>query len=151
MFSVIISVFLESAPSVFTMSGTSTDSVHLESVVSVVEITRELYGYLLRNSINKKDSGKELNSILTHMSKYFPFGGDFVQKQSMEVEQQMLKLNTLYCELVSCWILSFSNRKDKSKAKTDSVTLDKSMKTQVDRVCGWLSSMLNGTVSIRLV
>ncbi|TIB79485.1 hypothetical protein E3Q23_00122, partial [Wallemia mellicola] len=148
MFSVIISVFLESAPSVFTMSGTSTDSVHLESVVSVVEITRELYGYLLRNSINKVDSGKELNNILTHMSKYFPFGGDFVQKQTLEIEQQMLKLNTLYCELVSCWILSkFSNSKDNSKAKTDSINWEKGMKTQVDRVCSWLSSMLNGTMT----
>lgn len=72
------------------MSNSSVDSLHLESVSSVIEITRELYGFLLRKSRINNDIEKELGVILLHMSKYFPFGGDFIQKQSLEVSNKIL-------------------------------------------------------------
>lgn len=130
------------------MSNSPPDSIHLDSITSVVEISRELYGYLLRNCTEEHKIEKELSIILTHMSKYFPFGGDFVQKQAMEVEQQMLKLNVLYCELVSCLLLSKSSREDvRSGANKHENKLDKNIEVQMNNVCEWLSSMLSGNVS----
>ncbi|TIA82131.1 hypothetical protein E3P89_01275 [Wallemia ichthyophaga] len=148
LFSVIVSVFLESAPSVFTMSNTPPDSIHLESITAVVEICRETYGYLLRNCSERHIIEKELSIILTHMSKYFPFGGDFLQKQAMEVDQYMLQLNVLYCELVSSLLLSQSSREGVSSgASKREQKLDKNIQVQMNNVCEWLSSMLSGNMT----
>lgn len=58
----------------------------------------------------------------------------------------MLQLNILYCELVSCLILSKTSSLN-NKGKKKDLKLENKLDIQMESVCKWLSLMLSGNVS----
>ena len=58
----------------------------------------------------------------------------------------MLQLNILYCELVSCLILSKTSSLN-NKGKKKDLKLENKLDIQMESVCNWLGLMLSGNVS----
>ncbi|KAH8110674.1 hypothetical protein DFH11DRAFT_1514092 [Phellopilus nigrolimitatus] len=101
---VLVSTFLDCAPSVFSPSQASPEA-ELELVLAILEISRCLYGRLLRDRNALRDTTHaaydELRTLLAHMTVYFPFGESRMIAQDLKIESVFQQLNLIYCELFS--------------------------------------------------
>ncbi|KAI5119061.1 hypothetical protein M0805_001520 [Coniferiporia weirii] len=101
---VLISTFLDCAPTVFSPSETSPEA-ELELVLAILEISRCLYGRLLRDGNATEDQKRvaqeELKALVGHMMVYFPFGENRMVVQDMKSEAMFQQMNLIYCELFS--------------------------------------------------
>ncbi|KAL5533670.1 hypothetical protein ACEPAG_130 [Sanghuangporus baumii] len=111
--SVLVSMFLDCAPSVFSPTQASPET-ELELIHALMMITRCLYGRLLRNSSvpsdQKEVTRKDLDAIVTHMSPYFPFGENRMFVSDIKNEAIFGQMNLIYCELFSLRSLDYGTR-----------------------------------------
>ncbi|THH10532.1 hypothetical protein EW145_g1260 [Phellinidium pouzarii] len=107
---VLVSTFLDCAPSVFSPTQTSPESDELELVLSLMEISRCLYGRLLRDGNATQDQKhavhEGLETLISYMMVYFPFGENRILAQDMKAETMFQQMNLIYCELFSLHSLS---------------------------------------------
>ncbi|PLW10121.1 hypothetical protein PCANC_08866 [Puccinia coronata f. sp. avenae] len=111
---VLLSLFLDTAPTAFQSelsstaasvtksSSTASVSPSLELVNCVVTCLHRLWQATMAAglSIETKDV-KSLDIILTKMSPYFVFGADDITAQGTELKRLLQHLNLMYCDLVS--------------------------------------------------
>ncbi|KAF8898661.1 hypothetical protein BD779DRAFT_1666462 [Infundibulicybe gibba] len=106
--STLISTFLDCAPTVFPPSSSPPDT-ELQLISTVAQILGVLYNGILQPSCSlgsKKNEVaiEDLESILGHMTPYFPFtpqGG-----HDIKAEQAFQDLNLIFCRLISLLILA---------------------------------------------
>ncbi|KAI0080104.1 hypothetical protein K474DRAFT_1727562 [Panus rudis PR-1116 ss-1] len=160
----LISVFLDSAPAVFSPSAGPPET-ELNMVLAAGEIARTLYGHLLQNGLENDHSfvaslKEDLSTFLTHMSPYFPFtpGGTLISRRDIKVEQSFQDLNLIYCELTSLLVLASpqqpspqgepqnpKTRANKNKKPATSNSANARITSlQVDRVKEYVIRLLHG-------
>jgi len=144
---VLLSAFLDSAPSAFSPASTSTASsssnntldIPLDTVVAVTEIARDLWRALLARQSAQiaaqagaaptkafNDISRGLEKLVGHMGAYFPFGSDELGRKTNGADGKLQNLNIAYCELVSLLFLTAqtsdapsSKRSSHSNAKSE--------------------------------
>ncbi|KAJ8521416.1 hypothetical protein ONZ45_g1840 [Pleurotus djamor] len=98
----LVSTFLDFAPSVFGPNGKPQET-DIKLVLAVANITRSLYSAIFRTTTTmaSKDVGSardDLRVLLSYMTPYFPFT---VPTRDVKVEDALLEMSLVYCELVS--------------------------------------------------
>ncbi|KAM6498183.1 hypothetical protein JOM56_006131 [Amanita muscaria] len=119
--SILVSTFLDSAPTVFSPSGSPSET-SLYLVLAVSQIAQTLYSTLLQRrsfpaSVKLMD---DLGALLGYMATYFPFKSN--SKSGIKVEQAFQELNVIFCQLVALQKFTTENKtseiaKDKQKSK----------------------------------
>ncbi|KAH9825234.1 hypothetical protein DFH28DRAFT_20228 [Melampsora americana] len=136
---VLLSIFLDSAPTAFHSEMASHEAIplaskepstHLGLVWCVGRILCDLWraSVTSNSNINPTDS-KNLAHIMEKMSTYFIFGADELNSKNTKTTQLLQDLNLVYCELVSFLVLS--------SKKTDTKLL-----IQLERVASYISQLL---------
>ncbi|CAK5281783.1 unnamed protein product [Mycena citricolor] len=138
--SIIISTFLDCAPSVFSPNG-GVEETELALVESVVEIAKQLYSKLLQSKELDSEavfnSHQDLKAFLGYITPYFPF--QTFGARDIKVEQSLQRLNLMYCELSS--LLLLSSRHQPSRRGKRAVD---PLQGQVERVGDFVTSLLRG-------
>ncbi|KAF9206182.1 hypothetical protein BGZ49_002887 [Haplosporangium sp. Z 27] len=140
----LLSVWLDTAPTVFASSTTT----HANHALTIVHLVLKIWGILWRAALarpkKKKgiDSEEEqeleneserwldeyLQSLLKHVLIYFPFGKDSVGVIDTKVAALLQEMNTTYCELTSLFLLESGvgriRRVHKHNIKKSSQSLD---------------------------
>ncbi|KAG0145987.1 hypothetical protein CROQUDRAFT_93172 [Cronartium quercuum f. sp. fusiforme G11] len=139
MYPVLLSTFLDSAPTAFqsefysqglTPSASKAPNTHLELVWCVGSILCDLWrASVTSNSHIGPADSKNLAHIMEKMSTYFIFGADELTSRDIKTTQLLQDLNLIYSELVSFLVLSMKNP-------------DRKLLTQLDRVASYISQLL---------
>ncbi|KAG6845775.1 hypothetical protein H0H87_003829 [Tephrocybe sp. NHM501043] len=149
----LIATFLDCAPSVFTPSGSPSET-QVQLVLAVGRIVRTLYGVILQPSISLKSNNSasdDLAAILGYMTLYFPF--NVSGSRDVKVEQAFQDLNLIFCELTSLLVLittaeaSRPMRRGKSRQMNNLATgnkLKNSLTIQTQRVSDYILQLLGG-------
>ncbi|KAN0123950.1 hypothetical protein V8E52_002440 [Russula decolorans] len=139
----LLSNFLDSAPSVFTPSS-GPDPTELGIVSAVADIYRNLYGPLLQSSKPSSNTGfllDNLQVILGRMAPYFPFLLSPLARRDIQIEQALQNLNIVFCELTSLLILAYTTRHTSSStSKSD----DNPIPIQISQVKDYVARLLSG-------
>ncbi|KAF7347752.1 Testis-expressed sequence 10 protein [Mycena venus] len=142
--STLVSTFLDCAPSVFSPNG-NVDETQAKLIVAGAEITRHLYGAILRSeqdSDRRSTACADLKSILGYMAPYFPF--KLSGAREIKAEQIFQALNLIFCELTSLLVLtSESAPHRRGKQATQGVSKD-SLHLQTERVSEHVVHLLKG-------
>ncbi|KAH9966572.1 hypothetical protein BC827DRAFT_1124143 [Russula dissimulans] len=139
---VLLSNFLDSAPSVF-MPSSAPLHTELGIVCAVADIYRNLYGALLQSAKTDSNAGFLLDSlqvILERMAPYFPFLPSPLVRR--DIEQALQDLNVIYCELTSLIILAYTTR-DVILSNTKRRD-GRSLRIQISQVKDYVARLLSG-------
>ncbi|KAI9466113.1 hypothetical protein BJY52DRAFT_1182991 [Lactarius psammicola] len=141
---ILLSNFLDSAPSVFTPS-----SVPLQTELGIISaiggIYHSLYGALLQDTgstANTSFLSESLQALLGRMAPYFPFLSSPLVKRDVQIEQILQDLNIIFCELTSLMVLACS-----TPPVTQSNTKKRggmSIQTQISQVKDFVACLLRG-------
>ncbi|KAI9510266.1 hypothetical protein F5148DRAFT_1274880 [Russula earlei] len=139
---VLLSNFLDSAPSVFSPSSAPLQT-ELGIVSAIADIYRSLYSALLRSPKVDSNSGFLLDSlqvILERMAPHFPFLPSPLVRR--DIEQALQNLNIVHCELTSLLILAYTAQDavPSNLKKRDGSSIPK----QVSRVKDYIAHLLSG-------
>ncbi|KAI9446545.1 hypothetical protein H4582DRAFT_2108197 [Lactarius indigo] len=107
---VLLSNFLDSAPSVFTPSSVPPQT-ELGIISAIGGIYHSLYGALLqdtKSNANTSFLSDSLLALLGRMAPYFPFLSSPLVKRDVQIEQTLQDLNIIFCELTSLIVLACS-------------------------------------------
>lgn len=136
---VLLSIFLDSAPTAFQSEMTSNETVQLASKepsthLGLVWCVGRILCDLWRASVTSNSNiiptdSKNLAHIMEKMSTYFIFGADELNSKNTKTTQLLQDLNLVYCELVSFLVLS--------SKKPDTKLL-----IQLERVASYISQLL---------
>jgi len=141
---VLLSNFLDSAPSVFSPSSAPLQT-ELGILSAVVDIYRNLYGALLQSAKTDSNTGFLLDSlqvILERMAPYFPFLSSPLIRRDVQVEQALQDLNIVYCELTSLLILTHTTQ---HVAPSNSKRRDgNSITVQTSQVKDYIARLMSG-------
>ncbi|QRV83339.1 Testis-expressed sequence 10 protein [Ceratobasidium sp. AG-Ba] len=151
---VLIATFLDNAPQL--RLSPSSYSASVELVVKVAELANLVYGAVVRDGTPNKETLESLNTMLTHMSVYFPFGdvaglgvGETVSMKTREATQS---LNLAYCELVSLSVSRASQLERRPKRlgrpnKKRTIIGSETGGKQVAEVAAYVKKCLRGEVA----
>ncbi|RPD64943.1 hypothetical protein L227DRAFT_591208 [Lentinus tigrinus ALCF2SS1-6] len=160
--SILVSTFLDCAPSVFSPSSGPPD-VELQMVLVVCRICRSLYGRILQDyaetNTSHQSAEADLQSILSYLSPYFPFTvtGPSTMKRDIRTEQAFQDLNLIFCELSSFLLLASQRHPPPQPMANGKVRLGKSKRTgvtpgsmsavqarQIERISMYIAQLLQG-------
>ncbi|KAF9044791.1 hypothetical protein BDZ89DRAFT_1058887 [Hymenopellis radicata] len=100
--STLVSTFLDCSPVVFSPAGNPPET-ELQLALAVADISRALYGEILRSASHSKGKSHspldDLSTLLGHMAPFFPFTPS--GRRDIKIEQAFQELNIIYCELSS--------------------------------------------------
>jgi len=108
---ILLSNFLETAPSVFTPSSVPLQT-ELGIISAIGSIYHSLYGALLQGTRSNANTSFLLDSLqvlLGRMAPYFPFLSSPLVKRDVQIEQTLQDLNIVFCELTSLLVLASSS------------------------------------------
>ncbi|ORZ13381.1 hypothetical protein BCR41DRAFT_94567 [Lobosporangium transversale] len=117
----LLSLWLDNAPAVFA----SSTSIHANHTLAITHLVLKIWGILWRAALarpKKMNADSELEasmereeqiwleeylqSLLRHVSIYFPFGKDTLAMMNPKVTATLQEMNTIYCELTSLFLLA---------------------------------------------
>ncbi|QRW12075.1 Testis-expressed sequence 10 protein [Ceratobasidium sp. AG-Ba] len=138
---VLIATFLDNAPQL--RLSPSSYSASVELVVKVAELANLVYGAVVRDGTPNKETLESLNTMLTHMSVYFPFGdvaglgvGETVSMKTREATQS---LNLAYFGTASKKVGKTKQEKDNNRQRN--------RWKQVAEVAAYVKKCLRGEVA----
>ncbi|KAL0951086.1 hypothetical protein HGRIS_007824 [Hohenbuehelia grisea] len=143
----LISTFLDHAPSVFTPNGLLSET-DVQLVLVVANIARSLYSTVLQDSLSGTkgvdEARNNLRIFLGYMATYFPFQNS--GPRDIKVEEALLDLNVVYCELTSLLVLSNETAAVDSDARKRAQLSGggASFTAQTARVCEYVTQVLRG-------
>lgn len=141
---ILLSNFLDSAPSVFTPSSVPVQT-ELGIISAIGDIYHSLYGALLRgtrSNANTSFLSDSLKVLLGRMAPYFPFLSSPLVKRDVHIEQTLQDLNIVFCELTSLVVLTCSTSPvtQLNTKKRDG----SSIQTQISQVKDFVTCLLRG-------
>ncbi|KAI4528833.1 hypothetical protein K525DRAFT_284356 [Schizophyllum commune Loenen D] len=138
----LVATYLDYAPAVFAPTGTPSET-ELQLVMTVVEITRTLYGAIFQSdsasTSRHEASANELKTLLNYMSPYFPFTP--ASSKDLKLQKAFQDLNLYYCELASLIALATgpdAASQTRPPKKKDTLT------AQTERVRTYIIQVLHG-------
>ncbi|KAI5836112.1 hypothetical protein K523DRAFT_367828 [Schizophyllum commune Tattone D] len=138
----LVATYLDYAPAVFAPTGTPSET-ELQLVMTVVEITRTLYGAIFQSdsasTSRHEASANELKTLLNYMSPYFPFTP--ASSKDLKLQKAFQDLNLYYCELASLIALATgpdAASQTRRPKKKDTLT------AQTERVRTYIIQLLHG-------
>ncbi|KAL1670606.1 hypothetical protein GGF50DRAFT_93474 [Schizophyllum commune] len=138
----LVATYLDYAPAVFAPTGTPSET-ELQLVMTVVEITRTLYGAIFQSdsasTSRHEASANELKTLLNYMSPYFPFTP--ASSKDLKLQKAFQDLNLYYCELASLIALATgpdAASQTRRPKKKDTLT------AQTERVRTYIIQVLHG-------
>ncbi|BGP15502.1 rRNA processing protein [Rhodosporidiobolus nylandii] len=174
----LLSSFLDSAPTAFSPSASlslsssaSSRAAAVETVEALLGVARELFHRALGSGSSatgtegekeRREARKALLALLTHAAPYFPFGSDALpsetSRRSGGEEERFLALNLRFAELSSLLVLSeeddLAARKAlKGKGKKGEREREKKERVEevvLSRVQEWVVSALSGSLTTPL-
>ncbi|KAG6829395.1 hypothetical protein H0H92_004663 [Tricholoma furcatifolium] len=162
--STLVATFLDCAPSVFTPSGSPSET-QVQLVLAIGQIARALYGVILQASGSTKVDKRQvkadstavdnLSSLLGYMTPYFPFNSS--GSRDVKIEQAFQDMNLIFCELTSLLVLATNGevsrltRRGKAR-QSNNLALPSKMKDslpgQIQRISDYILRLLSGEASI---
>ncbi|KAL1753301.1 hypothetical protein FB107DRAFT_264484 [Schizophyllum commune] len=138
----LVATYLDYAPAVFAPTGTPSET-ELQLVMTVVEITRTLYGAIFQSDAastsRHEASANELKTLLNYMSPYFPFTP--ASSKDLKLQKAFQDLNLYYCELAS--LIALATGPDAS-SQTRRPKKKDTLSAQTERVRTYIIQLLHG-------
>ncbi|KAH9063528.1 hypothetical protein EDB87DRAFT_1673571 [Lactarius vividus] len=141
---VLLSNFLDSAPSVFTPSSVPSQT-ELGIISAIGGTYHSLYGALLQDTRSNASTSflsDSLQALLGRMAPYFPFLSSPLVKRDVQIEQTLQDLNIVFCELTSLLVLACSAQPvvQSNSKKRDGT----SVQAQISQVKDFVACLLRG-------
>ncbi|RUP50990.1 hypothetical protein BC936DRAFT_136721 [Jimgerdemannia flammicorona] len=106
---VLLATWLDTAPTVFSASGSVLFTSGLQTVHLVLKVMAVLWRATLSGSAGAVDQtwiDSHLQQLLRHFMIYFPFGSDTFGMRDARVESILQDMSILFCELTSLFLLA---------------------------------------------
>ncbi|KAI8971431.1 Rix1 complex component [Mycotypha africana] len=147
---ILIASWLEAAPSVFMSVSNISHTPALKLIYAILKLSLVMWRAMVGSDNIKTLSlswlQTQLESLLKHFTVYFPFGADAIGNRGNEVEDMLLKMNIMACELTSLYLLARTmiqnnteNNRTARRRMSKKAKLDKNDDTEneIDRVPEW--------------
>ncbi|KAG1376070.1 hypothetical protein G6F61_007918 [Rhizopus arrhizus] len=112
----LVASWLEAAPSVFISTNTIAMTPALELVYEVLKISVIMWRAAVSSqkvsTLSASWLDKHLQTALRHFHVYFPFGADAFGNRGSKVDDVLMQMNILFCELTSLYLLARTMQKN---------------------------------------
>lgn len=119
---IFIASWLEAAPSVFISTSTISMTPALELLHEILHLSLILWRSMVESNtistLPKKWLHNHLQTLLRHLTVYFPYGADSFGNRGSKVDDMLQEMNIMLCELTSLYLLARTmqrNNTDNSK------------------------------------
>lgn len=112
----LVASWLEAAPSVFISTNTIAMTPALELVYEILKISVIMWRAAVSSqkvsTLSASWLDRHLQTTLRHFHVYFPFGADALGNRGSKVDDVLMQMNILFCELTSLYLLARTMQKN---------------------------------------
>lgn len=113
---ILVASWLEAAPNVFVSTNTISMTPALELLHEILHLSLVLWRAMVESNtistLPKKWLKTHLESLLKHLTVYFPYGADSFGNRGSKVDDMLQDMNIMLCELTSLYLLARTIQKN---------------------------------------